>query len=286
MKYNAKTYKMAIKPTAESAKEQPSAAIETIGPEQAKAILVNNTYNRKISPRRVTRYAMMMTREKWVFTGESVILNGAEVLDGAHRLRAIEQSGVTLQLVIVRGVEREAFKYIDSGASRNLGDSLYIQQRPYPRLFANAVNYLTGFRLYARWTTSGVEVPDRWATIEQYPQIEDIIPLYSGHMPASLSGISRGILIAAHALFQEKDPDAAAEFSELLLSEFEDLEAGNPVRAYHAWWLGVLKKLEVRDVVRDVFAKTGNGLIRTWNSFRKGETVDKLRPPTSAPDID
>jgi hypothetical protein len=266
--------------------EEPSATIENIGPAQAETILFHNTYNRKVSPRRVTRYAMMMTQSHWIFTGESIILNGHQLLDGSHRLRAIVQSGMTLKLVVVRGVDIEAFKYIDSGASRNLSDSLYITQRPYPRLFAASVNFLAGFLLFNRWTTSGVEIPDRWRTLDEHPEIEDIVPLYAGPLlSSSLKEINRGILVANHVLFHELDPDAALAFSESLVTELDELAEGDPVRAYLVWWQNTRRKLSEHKVVRDVYAKVGNGLRKTWNSVRKGEQVAKFTPPTTAPDI-
>jgi hypothetical protein len=94
-------------------------------------------------------------------------------------------------------------------------------------------------------------------------------------------GINRGILIAAHVLFQRSSPDASAEFGELLTSD-EALDPGHPVRAFHNWW----QAQTVKDPIpKDLAAKTGNGLIRTWNAFRKNEPMDKLRPPTTAPEI-
>lgn len=262
----------------------PSAGIEEIDPQKAQEIVEGTDRNRKVSPRRVTRYAAMMTRQKWIFTGESVILNGEKLLDGSHRLRAIIQSGITLRMVVVRGVDPEAFKYIDSGASRSLSDSLYIEQRPYPRLFAAAVNYLTGFLLWNRWTLTGVEIPDRWNTIEKYPEMEDIIPLYASMRQIELlPGISRGILIAAHTLFNQKDPDLAAELADTLIGDSGDLPDGHPVKAYHAWWASQIKR---DPAPRDLNAKTGNGLVRVWNAMRKHEQIDKLRPPTACPEIE
>jgi hypothetical protein len=162
-----------------------------------------------------------------------------------------------------------------------LSDSLYIDHRPYPRLYAAAVNYLTGFLKWNRWTTNGVEISDRWRTIDEYTEIEDIIPLYAAHLEL-LAGINRGVLIAAHVLFGRKDPDKSSEFSELLISEAGDLAAGHPVKAFQYWWQAQQKRIPAP---RDLTAKTGNGLIRIWNAFRKEEQIDKLRPPTTAPEI-
>jgi hypothetical protein len=264
------------------APQGPTAHIEIVGPERASEILAGNKYNRKVNVRRVARYAAQMASKHWVFTGESVIINSGELLDGSHRLRGIVEANVSIPLVIVEHVDSEAFKFIDSGAGRSLSDSLYIEGRPNPRLYAAGVNYLTGFLKYNRWTTGGFETHDKWKTIEEYTELEDIIPLYTPKRgSAALVGINRGILIAAHVLFQRANPEASAEFGELLTSD-EDLDPGHPVRAFHNWW----QVQVVKDPIpKDLAAKTGNGLIRTWNAFRKNEQIDKLRPPTTAPEI-
>jgi hypothetical protein len=268
-------------PKEEPPQPAPSAQIEMIGPKEASAMLAGNKYNRKVNVRRVARYASMMNSKHWVFTGESIIFNGEELEDGGHRLRGIVESGATLPFVVVRGVHPQAFKFIDSGAGRNLSDSLYIEGRPHPRLYAAAVNYLTGFLKWNRWTTSGVEIPDRWKTIDEYTELEDIIPLYAQRLEI-LVGVNRGVLIAAHALFQRKSEEASAEFGGLLIGE-EDLASGHPVKAFQNWWQSQLTK-QIQP--RDLTAKTGNGLIRSWNAFRKNEQLDKLRPPTTAPEIE
>lgn len=265
-----------------AAPQSPTAHIEIVGPERATEILAANKYNRKVNVRRVARFAAQMTSRHWVFTGESIIINNGELLDGSHRLRGIVEAGVSIPLVVVNHVDTDAFKYIDSGAGRNLSDSLYIDGRPNPRLYAAGVNYLTGFLKYNRWTTGGFEIHDRWNTIEEYTEIEDIIPLFTPKRgPAALAGINRGVLIAAQILFQRADEDASAEFGELLTSD-EELDPGHPVKAYHHWW----QTQVVKDPIpKDLAAKTGNGLIRAWNAFRKNEQMDKLRPPTTAPEI-
>lgn len=267
----------------EESQAAPTAHIEIVGPERANEILAGNKYNRKVNVRRVARYAAQMQSKHWVFTGESIIINDGELLDGSHRLRGIAESGVSIPLVVVEHVDSEAFKYIDSGAGRNLSDSLYIEGRPNPRLYAAGTNYLTGFLKYNRWTTGGFEIHDRWKTIEEYTEIEDVIPLYTPRRGSQtlIAGINRGILIAAHVLFQRKDAEASAEFGDLLTSD-DECEAGHPVRAYHSWWQAQIVK---DPVPRDLAAKTGNGLVRVWNAFRKGEQIDKFRPPTTCPEI-
>jgi hypothetical protein len=271
-------------PGSEPEDNQPSAAVETIGPDEAKEILGSNKFNRKVSARRVTRYAMMMTRQKFIFTGESIIINNEELLDGAHRLRAIIQAGVILPFVVVRGVDTEAFKYIDSGAGRNMADSLFILSLPNHRLYAAAINYLTGFQLYNRWTIQGVEIPDRWKTYEEFQELEDIVPRYSGKL--GVQGVNKGILVAAHALFHRKSEEQASEFMELATGS-EDIPAGHPAGAFRAWMDAQYAKILAtkKPSTPDVNAKAGNLLLRAWNEFRDGNIVDRLRPPTSAPEI-
>jgi hypothetical protein len=263
---------------------QPSAGIEQIGPEEARHLLANNKYNRKISPRRVTRYAMMMTRSKFIFTGESIILNDEEILDGGHRLRAVIQAEVTLPFVIVRGVEVEAFKYIDSGAGRNLADSFFILGLPNHKLYATAINYLAGFSLFNRWTIQGIEIPDRWRIYQEYPELEDIVPRYRQHL--EIQGVSKGLLAAAHMLFHRKDEEQATEFMDLCTSG-EAVSAGHPAAAFRAWVEAQWSRIQIqhKHATPDFNAKSGNLLLKAWNLYRQGESVDRLRPPTTAPEI-
>lgn len=98
---------------------------ETITPERARDLLEDNTGNRNIRARAVDAYARDILAGRWITSGDTVkIAATGEVIDGQHRLHAIANTGVTLTLLIVRGLPLEARSVIDTGAARTGGDAL------------------------------------------------------------------------------------------------------------------------------------------------------------------
>lgn len=98
-----------------------NASVESIGPEQARELLALNTANfRKPDPVRVGVYAKEMLNGNWQLNGDTIKLNGSVLIDGQHRLLAIVKSGVTIQTIVVRGLESDG-KTVDRGKTRTIG---------------------------------------------------------------------------------------------------------------------------------------------------------------------
>jgi len=96
------------------------AKLETIGPDQAKQILRLNTENfRKPDKTRVDSYAKEMLSGNWQINGDTIKINGRVLLDGQHRLMAIVKSKVSIQTIVVRGLETDG-KTIDRGKPRSI----------------------------------------------------------------------------------------------------------------------------------------------------------------------
>jgi len=77
----------------------------TMTVERAKELLENNDHNRKVTNSRVQEYAKEMTNGLWLYNGESIIISeSGRLLDGQHRLLAIVESGVEVEIELVEGV--------------------------------------------------------------------------------------------------------------------------------------------------------------------------------------
>jgi len=100
-------------------------AVETITPKLAAEYLTHNTSNpRRLMDSVVRRYADDMKSGKWQSNGESIVFSkNGELRDGQHRLEAVVLSGVTVQMVVVRGVEDGTTIY-DVGAKRNVAQAV------------------------------------------------------------------------------------------------------------------------------------------------------------------
>lgn len=96
-----------------------------ITPAMAKELLDRNVNNRKLQVRRVANLAAAMARGEWQYNGDTIrISKSGRLLDGQHRLSAIEKSGVPQKYVIVDGLDDSVFTTIDTGSARGASQML------------------------------------------------------------------------------------------------------------------------------------------------------------------
>ena len=95
--------------------------VEFISPELAQEYLKHNSINpRKMSRRTVNSYAADMQSGTWKLNGEPIIFDAdGNLLNGQHRLEAIKVSGVTVPMLVVRGVE-SGLRVFDYGHIRQI----------------------------------------------------------------------------------------------------------------------------------------------------------------------
>jgi len=100
------------------------ASMQTITPQMAAAFLSNNGGNRKIRKGAVAKYAAIIGDGNWRRTPEAVIFDKDGVLmNGQHRMSAIVKSGVSVDMLVITNVERDAFPALDRGVSRTTADA-------------------------------------------------------------------------------------------------------------------------------------------------------------------
>lgn len=82
-------------------------SIVEVSPELAKEWLKSNTFNRKVSPSTVNRYARDMASGQWRLNHQGIAFDGHGVLvDGQHRLEAVAKSGATVRMMVTWGADR------------------------------------------------------------------------------------------------------------------------------------------------------------------------------------
>ncbi len=102
-----------------------------------------NNRNRKRSQITVARYANDMRCNAWITNGSAIVFGvDGSLLDGQHRLAAIEQSGMTIVLMVVHGAATNAQSTIDIGKPRTDGDDLYILGKSHPKERASIVRHI------------------------------------------------------------------------------------------------------------------------------------------------
>lgn len=126
---------------------------DAIAREAGKAI------NRKITPGRVESYARQMGDGKWKANGEPIILNGQRLLDGQHRLLAVIEAGVTVPMLVVRGVSPDAFDTIDQNLTRSAGDLLSLRGFACANHIAGAAAMVMEYREFGTMRMQAKKMP-------------------------------------------------------------------------------------------------------------------------------
>lgn len=93
--------------------------VENITPERAAHYLKRNVDNyRNMSKSKITMYAEEMKAGKWQLNGEGIVFDeSGKLKNGQHRLAAIIQAGVPIQMTVTTGVSENVTIY-DNGMSR------------------------------------------------------------------------------------------------------------------------------------------------------------------------
>jgi len=110
-----------------------------ITPDLARSWLDRNTGNRRLNAKYVTRLAHDMKNGDWRPSHEGIAFGvSGRLLDGQHRLSAIVQSDVTLELPVWRNVPDKSLMVIDGGKSRSVADHMKLSGE-YPEVTPDIV---------------------------------------------------------------------------------------------------------------------------------------------------
>lgn len=101
---------------------------ETIGPAEAKALLEKNPMNRHLRDVLVRQFRRDIEAGRWVLNGETIkISESGNLIDGQHRLKAVLDSGKSIDTLVVRGLPETVLETVDTGAHRTFGDTLRLR---------------------------------------------------------------------------------------------------------------------------------------------------------------
>lgn len=247
----------------------PSARMERITPEIALDLLTASNENRTLRRSHVIRLSSDMTGGRWRTTGEPIIIDReGRLLDGQHRLNAIIEAEVTLDFMVVRGVEPDVQRAIDQGVARTASDQIR---------FSGAGGYAptiaAGIRLYLRYTSG---VPSREISNSRINEEYDNDPggwetaaWWGAKVYGALRRGSAAAYTVAWYVLSRIDFDATeAFFSNLIDMRFGD--EGDPIRALHR----ALSRLDVRRT--KISEDALNYVLRAWQRWRAGVSVSTL----------
>lgn len=252
-----------------------------VTPELAGLWLSQNDRNRKVNPKAVTDYARQMSSGKWSFNGESIKRSkSGQLLDGQHRLMAIVEAGVTVEMLLIEDLEPEVQDTVDAGRKRTTADAFSMDGVANASIVAavgrRAWMWDQGnIRFTASSSPSTLEVKE---TIEKYPHIHRSAEI--GARTAMSYKPTRGAITGtAHHLFVQLDQDLTAEFFAQLTTGAK-LDGDHPVMA--------LRNRLLNDFTNRKKVPFHQGLafyIRAWNARREGRELSRIAHTAEEPMI-
>ncbi len=256
--------------------------VRSIGPEEAQRLLEGQTRNRRIRRGHVRQMARAMQNGEWCQNGEAIKLDTeGRLRDGQHRLTAIVESGITVEMLVIDGLPPESQETMDMGIRRTMADLLRLRNEANTHLLAATLSVL--FRLRAG--TLGSQIPGDHPTHQELLRLIDSDPdirayVQRGRTVTERVSVSSSVAAALWYEFSRVDPVEADRFFEALKSA-EDLHDGDAIFA--------LRRLLERDTKakakRSRYQIAGL-IIKAWNYWYQGTTVRSLsfRAGGSTPD--
>lgn len=250
-----------------------------VSPILAEKWLAKNNRNRLPRIGQVQFYANQMAAGKWRVNGEAIKFDSnGNLLDGQHRLMAVIQSGETVRVLTVFGLEPEVFSTLDQGAKRSLKDHFDLLGEKNTSVLASATRLMA---LYDRGdiTVTGsaakVSGEDGMATLDRHPGLRRSAGVMGG-----VTIMARSPLAFLHYLFSQRDEGLADQFV-AWLRDGEGLTRSMPVYRLREWMIR-----NTRNRVQPSTLDTLRAVAHAWNKTRAGESCRSLRfPVTGFPDI-
>lgn len=247
----------------------PKMALEMIGPDQAATLLGTAIGNRTLKARKVKQFAREMLAGKWLVNGEGIIVSrSGRLIDGSHRLNAVIMAGVSVPMLVVRGVADEVAKTVNTGTARTYGDHQVISGRAYAQKTGPITNWWYRYELGSPASNITPSFQELDQLQEQHPQIVE-----SAAFIANRKTLNRRCVPSVqgfvHAYTTEKyDRDMADLFMQML-NDGIDLTATNPI---HALRRRLVDEESSRGVPIHVLAWT----IKAWNFWIDGRPLEKV----------
>lgn len=247
------------------------AIVEHVTPETATDWLTRNDSNRQIRERYVAQLVRDIRNGNWQMTGETIKFDTQDrLLDGQHRLSAVVSSGITVPMLVVRGVDPSARDVIDSGVKRTAGDALRMHGHSDAILLASSARwaYLYDEGLLYSGLARVVSNADILAYVDANPLLSQAVNI--GRRAMSATDGAPTAFVAAAFLTMRKDPHAAELFWTALTTG-AGVPAGSPILALTSR-LRYIKRNRTPVSLVDQLSL----ILRAWNAWRAGRSLQTL----------
>ena len=252
---------------------------EAVSPALAKEWLATQKVNRPLRESRLLKYARDMEAGRWLKSAQTIKFNeNGELIDGQHRLHAVELARKTVNLEVARNVPAESMAIIDEGAPRTSTDVLSFSGATYRAERTVALStiwrILTGKAFenkrdsLSRQELLGLneDIGDEIGHLLSWIQVE------SRKKTNNKNYISWGVLAAITFLGRRAGTVKKADNFLADALHWHEQTQGSPLVAAQARFMRNFASKSGRLDRREKVAL----IIRAWNAYAKGETRGKL----------
>lgn len=261
--------------------------IERITVTKAKQILEKNTANRSIKPMPLARLKRALEANEFYLSPDAIhIGHDGTLYNGQHRLTAVKETGKSAMFIVLKGGGKEIQDITDDGVKRQAGDVLHIAGIKNSSLAASATRLVIAYIEKSdprRYNTSNRKVLKAY---ESYDGIDVSISLAAKYN--SYDVVPTSHIGAFHYLFSTASIDDANEFFERVSTGI-DLGRDDPILALRNRVIRERSGRGTKTFGGVVPLVMSSWIVRAWNAWRAGESLDRLITPSNIrwiPDID
>ncbi len=248
-----------------------------VTPAVAKKFLESNSHNRPVKDETVKKYANDMRAGRWKSKTYEMIKIGrsGNILDGQHRLIAVQKSGISIKMHFAFGVDDDVFDVLNTGANRTAADVFAIERIKNSALIPGIIQHYHAM-MQGRKGADAV-TKEHKLTNQQLLQKYNDEPLY-------WQEVARLAQMWYKSFAKILSPSLIGGFYSFFsgISELHAKQFFNQVCTGEDIKLLVLSKLRTRlmadkmSMNKKLIATHKNALIiKSWNSFRKNDTKAK-----------
>ena len=256
--------------------------VQKVSPKRAAEMLEANTSNRPLSKATVRSFAEAMRRGDWLVTHQGIAFDtGGVLVDGQHRLAAIVEADVAVEVTVFTDVEPNTFDVLDTGKRRNAADVLAIEGEKSTTLLAAMVRTVWQYqnRPDASWSGGAAAVTNHQIvqTLEANPRIRDFVAV--ADRIAAETGMIKSAAGAATYLVEQANKGKKTQLGDWYdgLVDGAGLGKTDPRLMFRKTMFAMARKqagvVQRRRDTRDHVAL----YLKAFNAWATGETLTQLR---------
>jgi hypothetical protein len=237
--------------------------------------------NRRVSNHIVRKYAEAMSEGRWLLTHQGIAFDREGwLLDGQHRLHAIIEAGIPVEVMVIPGCDPETFSILDTGLRRQAGQLIPVNGKTVAAA-ARIIGTVTG-----AWSVRHVSagIYDTQATNDQIlAVVADWPELTELSRPVVLCYQKVRINVATHLAVAAQAQ--RGEYAGKLPAWFESLKSGEGLTGKDSRLL--LRNRFIRDH-RELNGGNARGssyrfVARAWNAYAQDRQLGVLRAHDDMP---